>query len=328
MDTSAKARKTDTRTTIGRRDLLKAAAVLALPIRGAWSAEDRTSQASLLKVGVTTQIYASVPLAEAVAQIKDAGLQGVLCNYTFSDVRFNPLNPDWTAAEKIAKAFQQAGVEIVAVFGYQNLVAPDPAQRRQAQERMENLIRNWKRLGCPNISTETGTLNTASQWLASPENGTEKAYVQFREAIGGLVKLAEKTGAVISLEAYWKNIIDSIDRAERLLREISSPALKLVMDPCNYLRKEDLPRQDAILEDMFRRLGKEIVVAHAKDVAPADDGTTLPAAGMGVLNYPLYLRLLAQLGRPMHLLLEHLTLDDLPRADRFVREKLKAQGLG
>ncbi len=305
-----------------RRDILKAAAALLLPAPGAWAGEEQRPDTSRLKIGVTTQIYASLPLEQAVREIKNANLQGVLCNYTFSDVRLDPSNPDWTAAEKIAKAFQQQGIEIVAVFGYQNLVAPDPVRRQEAQTRMENLIRNWQRLGCPNISTETGTLNRTSQWLGSPENGTEEAYIQFRTAIERLVRIAEKTGAVISIEPYWQNIIDSVDRAERLFREVSSPALKLVMDPCNYLRKEDLPRQAAMLEDMFRRLGREIVVAHAKDVAPADDGTSLPAAGKGVLDYPLYLRLLAQLGRPMHLLLEHLTLDDLPRANGFVREKL------
>lgn len=305
-----------------RRDLLKAAAALWLSARSAWSGERQAPKASLLKLGVTTQLYASLPLERAVSEIKDAGFQGVLCNYTFADVRFDALNPDWAAAEKIASGFERQGIEIVAVFGYQNLVAPDPARRQEARTRMENLIKNWRRLGCANISTETGTLNAKSQWLGSPENSTEEAYQRFRAAIGDLVGLAEKSGAVISIEPYWRNIIDSVDRAERLFRDISSSSLKLVMDPCNYLRKEDLPRQGAVLEEMFRRLGKQIVVAHAKDVAPADDGTSLPAAGKGVLDYPLYLRLLAQLGRPMHLLLEHLTLDDLPRASRFVREKL------
>jgi sugar phosphate isomerase/epimerase len=298
----------------GRRDLLKAAAALLLSARDVWSDEKPVPKASLLKLGVTTQPYASLPLDRAVNEIKSAGFRGVLCNYTFADVRFDALKPDWPAAEKIANAFQQQGIEIVAVFGYQNLVAPDPARRQEARTRMENLIKNWRRLGCANISTETGTLNAKSQWLGSPENATEKAYLELRAVIGGLVKLAEKTGAVISIEAYWQNVIDSIDRAERLFRDIPSPALKLVMDPCNYLRKEDLSRQGAMLEEMFRRLGEKIVVAHAKDVAPADDGTTLPAAGKGVLDYPLYLGLLARLGRPIHLLLEHVTLDDLPRA--------------
>jgi sugar phosphate isomerase/epimerase len=64
-------------------------------------------------------------------------------------------------------------------------------------------------------------------------------------------------------------------------------------------------------------------VAHAKDVKAAPSGTDLPAAGLGVLDYPLYLRLLAQLDRPIDLILEHLTLEDMPRARAFVRGQLE-----
>ena len=73
-----------------------------------------------------------------------------------------------------------------------------------------------------------------------------------------------------------------------------------------------------MLQEMFRQLGDRIVVGHAKDVRAAAKGTDLPAAGQGVLDYPLYLRLLAQLNRPMDLIIEHLTLPDVVRARDFV----------
>jgi len=90
------------------------------------------------------------------------------------------------------------------------------------------------------------------------------------------------------------------------------------MDPCNYFRKEDLPKMQAVLEDMFLRVGSQIAIAHAKDVKEAPDGTDLPAAGKGVLDYPLYLRLLAKLDRELFLAVEHLALEDVPRARDFV----------
>ena len=157
--------------------------------------------------------------------------------------------------------------------------------------------------------------------LDAPENETEEGYLRCRAAIEKWAKVAEKAGAVLSIEAYWRNVIGSIDRADRLLREVESPALKLVMDPNNYFRKEDLPKMRPMLEEMFRRLGRHIVLAHAKDVKPVPEGTELPASGKGVLDYPLFLRLLAQLDRPLDLILEHLTLDDVPRARDFVLDQ-------
>jgi sugar phosphate isomerase/epimerase len=73
-----------------------------------------------------------------------------------------------------------------------------------------------------------------------------------------------------------------------------------------------------MLREMFQRLGPQIVIAHAKDVKASADGTDLPASGKGVLDYPLYLRLLAQLNRECYLMIEHLGLDDVPRARDFV----------
>ncbi len=123
----------------------------------------------------------------------------------------------------------------------------------------------------------------------------------------------------MSIEPYWRNVIDSVERTERLFRDVASPGLRLVMDPCNYPRKEDLPQLKPLIENVFQRVGDKIVVAHAKDVAPAAEGTDLPAAGLGVLDYPHYLRLLAGLDRPMPLIVEHVALDDVGRARDFVR---------
>ena len=180
---------------------------------------------------------------------------------------------------------------------------------------MEFLLANWKRLGCPILSTETGTFHATSEWAEAPENDTEKGYLECRREMESLVRLAEKSGAVLTFEPYWRNIIGTIERAERLLHEVKSPALKLVMDPCNYFRKEDIPQMKPMLKKMFQRLGKDIAVAHAKDVTASVD---LPAAGKGVLDYPLFLRLLTQLDRELFLLIEHLDLPDVPRARDFV----------
>jgi len=282
----------------------------------------RAQAKAQIRLGIDARVYAGLPLEDAVRRIRADGFDNVLSDFTFADVRFDCWKPDWEAADKIRACFERHGVRVAAIFGYYNVVDPDVERRRRGETRMEFLIANWKRLGCAVISTETGTLNRTSEWLDAPENATEESYLQCRAVFERLARAAEKTGAVISIEAYWRNIISSIERAERLLREVPSPALQLVMDPCNYFRKEDLPHMRPMLEGMFRRLGERIAVAHAKDVKAAAEGTDLPAAGLGVLDYPLYLRLLAQLDRPIDLVLEHLTLPDVPRARDFVLAQL------
>lgn len=303
-----------------RRDWLKAmgAATLGAQAFGASENDLKARAKKNLKLAIFTGVYSKLPLEEAARRIKADGFSGVVLQPEFGDVRFNPMAPDWDAAKKITDCFDRASIKIVGLYGYYNVVHPDPEKRKSGEARMEFLIANWKRLGSPVISTETGTLNPKSEWLESPENATEEGYIKCRTALEKLAKAAEKTSAIISIEPYWRNIIDSVERTERLFREVNSPSLKLVMDPCNYFRKEDLPRMQPMLEEIFKRVGKETVLAHAKDVAASADGTDLPASGKGVLDYPLYLRLLARLDREIYLAVEHLTLDDVGRARDYV----------
>ena len=304
--------------TVNRRDWLRitGAAALGLPLVAAAAPDLRTKARKNLKLGVFTGVYASLPLEEAARRIAADGFHGVVLEYSFADVRFDPWAPDWDKARLIRHTLARHNLKIAGLFGYYNVVDPDPARRRRGEQRMQVLIENWKQFGCPVISTETGTLNEKSEWLESPENLTESGYQACRAALDQLARAAKKTGAVLSIEPYWRNVIDSIARAQRLLHDV--PGLKLVMDPCNYFRKEDLSRMDPMLEEMLRRLGKQIVLAHAKDVKASADGTDLPASGQGVLDYPLYLRLLAGLNRELYLVIEHLTLEDVPRARDYV----------
>jgi len=311
-----------------RRDCLKnvgaavlGAAALGTNVRGTPAADLPSEATGQIKLGIVADLYSQLPLEEAVRRIRADGFSNVLTNFVFADVRFDPWSPDWEAAKKITSCFDRHGVRIASLYGYYNVVHPDPAKRRHGEARMEFYIANWKRFGCPVISTETGTFNRDSEWAGAPENETEEGYAQCRAAFERLARAAEKTGAVIAIEAYWRNVISSIERAARLFRDVQSPALKLVMDPCNFFRKEQLPQMQAMLQEMFKQLGDRIVVAHAKDVKAAADGTDLPAAGQGVLDYPLYLRLLAQLNRPLDLVIEHLTLPDVARARDFVLGK-------
>ncbi len=323
--------------TMGRRHLLKclgAAGGVGLGWNLVRAAEPVTAKESMpasrraqaadrIKLGIFTGTYASLPLDEAARRIKDDGFRCVVLQFDFLDVHFDPFKPDWDALRKIRGAMEKQNLEIVGLYGYHNVIGPDDAARARNDQLTDLLITHWKRFGSPIISTETGTFNAESQFAEDPKNFTEEGYAAVRDAFAKLVKKAEKTKAVIAVEAYWKNIISSVERMERLLKDIPSPSLAVTMDPCNYLRNEELPKLDAMMDDLFKRCGDRIVIAHAKDVKAGEKGQELPASGMGILNYPHYLRLLAGLNRPMPLLIEHLTLEDVPRARDYVKAQFE-----
>lgn len=291
-------------------------------VAGTGSADLRAKARKNLKLGIFTGVYAALPLEEAARRIREDGFSCVVLQYAFKDVKFDPYKPDWDVLKKITTALERNDIEIAGLYGYHNVIGPDEAARARNERFTSMLIDNWQRFGSPIISTETGTFNPRSQFLDDPRNFTEEGYIAAREAFAKLVRRAEKTKAVIAVETYWRNLIGTIDRTERLFKDIDSPSLKLTVDPCNYYRPEDLPRMDEMLREMFRRFGKQTVIAHAKDVRQTDKGQEHPAPGLGVLNYPLYLRLLAELDREVPLVIEHLALNDVARARDYVKGQM------
>jgi sugar phosphate isomerase/epimerase len=322
---------------LNRRSLLKAAGAAAAAVtvppallRAAETAgantaanADKAANAAKakknLKLGIFTGVYGNLPLDEAARRIREDGFSCVVLQHNFKDVAFDPFKPDWDVLKKIRAALEKNHLEIVGLFGYHNVIGPDEASRKRNEQFISLLINNWQKFGSPIISTETGTFNEKSQFAEDPKNFTEEGYAAARDALAKLARQAEKAKCVIAIEAYWRNLIGSVDRSERLFKDVDSPALKLTMDPCNYYKPEDLARMDEMLRDMFKRVGKQTVLAHAKDVRQTEKGQEHPASGLGVLNYPLYLRLLTELNREIPLVLEHLTLDDVPRARDYVK---------
>jgi sugar phosphate isomerase/epimerase len=169
-------------TTLNRRQWLKLTGVAAigLPFISHAAPDLRAKAKKNLKLGIFTGVYASLPLEEAARRIAADGFHSVVLEAGFADVRFDPWAPDWDKARQIVRTLANNNLTVAGLFAYYNVVDPDAARRQRGEKRMQVLMENWKLLGSPVLSTETGTLNEKSEWLESPENGTEQGYQNCR----------------------------------------------------------------------------------------------------------------------------------------------------
>ena len=135
-------------------------------------------------------------------------------------------------------------------------------------------------------------------------------------SVEAALALAEAHGVTLAFEPEHNNVVDSAAAGRRLLDELRSPHLRVVIDAANLLTGPDLDRQDEILREAFELLGDELVLAHAKDVRR--DGAIV-AAGRGELDYGAYLALLAQTGRDVPLILHGLDEREVPGSIAFLR---------
>ena len=131
---------------LSRRAWLKIAgtAAFGLPMISSASPDLRARARKNLKLGVFTGVYASLPLEEAARRIAADGFHGVILEYAFADVRFDPWAPDWDKARLIKDTLAKHDLKIVGLFGYYNVVDPDTARRQKGEQRMQMLIENWK----------------------------------------------------------------------------------------------------------------------------------------------------------------------------------------
>ena len=108
-------------------------------------------------------------------------------------------------------------------------------------------------------------------------------------------RTAEEHNVVLAFEPEVNNVVNSSEKARRLIDDVGSPAVKVLMDPANVFKAGELARMRDKLEEAFSLLGPDIALAHAKDLDHDGEAGHL-GAGMGLLDYPLYLSLLQKTG--------------------------------
>ena len=304
----------------------------------------------MISVGIFNGYY-PYTLEETINRVKKDGFTCVQLDLSFKDFDLNDPHtlPQTLTAEKartIRDAFRDANIQIVAISGYTNLISPDPEKKRKNIEYVKSLLKFAREFGTPYVISETGTYEPSSDWVFHERNATEEAFQEIKEVIVELADWARKHDAVFLVENYVNNVIGSVDQLLRLFREVDHPGLGLLMDPTNYFNGSNIRNVDAELYRIFNALEHKIKIAHAKDIKLAESSeekhasidaveshtfrgagdVELPAAGLGVLNYELYLKLLSKKYPNIPIIIEHLDEEDIPRAKRFVDDTLKAIG--
>ena len=176
-------------------------------------------------------------------------------------------------------------------------------------------------LGTPIIAICIGTRNRENMWGHHPDNGTAEAWRDMTGCVREAVRMAEDAGVTLAMEPEVTNIVDSAEKARRLMDEIGSPRLKVTMDAANLFHTGELSRMAEVLEKAFALVGRDIVVAHAKDLS-SDGEAGHEAAGHGLLDYGRYLSLLRAYDFHGPLLLHGLSEAQVPGCVAFLRKGL------
>ena len=235
-----------------------------------------------------------------------------------------PEMPDEIPAELPGRMRREAsarGIAIASVTGTFNMTHPDMEQRRLGLRRLRVLAQACPQMGTSLIHVCTGTRDPNSMWRYHPDNSSPESWRDMTACLREATAIARQANVVLAFEPEMSNVVDSAQKARRLLDEIGSPHLKVTMDPANLFHSGELPRMKEILDEAFALLGKDIVLCHAKDL-DHDGAAGHKPAGQGVLDYDLYMSLLRKYRFKGPILLHGLTPAQVPGCLAFLRAKL------
>jgi sugar phosphate isomerase/epimerase len=220
--------------------------------------------------------------------------------------------------ERFRRETAARGLKIASVQGTFNMCHPDAEQRALGLRRLRVVAEAFPQLP---IHICTGTRNPQSMWRNHPDNKSAEAWRDMAACVREASEIARQNKSVLAFEPEVNNVVDSARKARQIMDEIGSAHLKVTMDPANIFPTGTLPRMKEILEEAFSLVGRDIVLAHAKDL-DHDGDAGHKAAGEGLLDYELYLRLLRAQRFSGPLLLHGLSRAQVPGCVAFLRAKL------
>jgi sugar phosphate isomerase/epimerase len=274
-----------------------------------------------VQLGIFTKVFPRPTLIEVLDAVAATGLRCVQFNMESAGL---PVMPELIAhdvAARIRDETERRGITIGSVQGTFNMSHPDADFRQAGLRRLRTMAEACPRLGTRKIAICIGTRDRNDMWRRHPDNDSPAAWRNMCQCVGEALRIAEQSDVTLSLEPEVNNIVDSAQTARRLLDEIGSPRLKITMDAANLFHAGELPRMAEILEEAFALLGKDIVLAHAKDLS-RDGDAGHEAAGQGRLDYGRYLSLLRGCGFTGPLLLHGLAESQVAGCVAFLREML------
>jgi len=270
--------------------------------------------------------------AKTFARSSPGDVFDALVGYGLGETQFNmsvaglsPL-PDEiapTLADRVNAAATERRISLSAVSGTFNMIHPDEGVRRDGLRRLGVLAGACERLGTPTVTLCTGTRDPENMWRRHPDNAGPEAWRDLLATMQEALETAEEHGVTLAFEPEVANVVDSAEKGRRLLDEMRSPRLKVVMDAANLFDAGDparrLSRSEDVLEEAFQLLGEDILLAHAKDV---DTSGEVVAVGKGDLDYALYLRHLYEAGYEGPLIMHGLAEEEVEVSLAFLRRKL------
>lgn len=238
-----------------------------------------------MQFGIRLHDAVEAPIEERLKIVKEQGFTcaHVALSKVISDNSVAPeaLTPGY--AMYLRRLFDKNELDCAVLGCYLNLANPDPVQLKAIQDKYRANIRFAAHLGAGVVGTETGAPNVEYKFEEACWN--EESLQIFIRNLRPVVKYAEQMGVLMAIEPVVRHIVCNPVRARRVLDEIDSPNLRIILDPVNLLESYNYEKQDEIIDEAIELLGRDVAVLHVKDFVIRDGKLVSVPVGQGQCHW-------------------------------------------
>lgn len=276
-----------------------------------------------MQFGIRLHDAIKAPLEERLKAVREQGfacahlaLSKVISENSVAD---SALTPGY--AMYLKRLFDKYELDVAVLGCYLNLANPDPEKLKTIQNKYMANIRFAAHLGVGVVGTETGAPNLEYKFEEACWN--EESLQIFINNLRPVVKYAEQMGVLMAIEPVVRHIVCNPVRARRVLDEINSPNLRIILDPVNLLEIYNYEKQDEILDEAVELLGKDVAVLHVKDFVIKDGKLVSVPVGQGMCHWERVIPYMKKEKPFMHATLENTSPDNAVAALEHIREVYK-----
>lgn len=273
----------------------------------------------MLQFGIRLHDTIELPLEE---RLKFVRAQGFTCAHIAlskvvkdNSIANEALTPGY--AMYLKNMFARQEIDLAVLGCYLNLANPDPEKLKEIQEKYKAHIRFAAHLGVGVVGTETGAPNL--EYKFEEACWSEEALQTFITNLRPIVEYAEKMGVLVAIEPVVRHIVCNPKRARRVLDEINSPNLRIILDPVNLLETYNYDKQDEIFDEAIELLGKDVAVLHVKDFIIEDGKMKSVAVGTGNAHWERIMPYMVKNKPYMHATLENTTIENAENALNYIK---------
>lgn len=269
-----------------------------------------------MRLGIFAKTFSGTEPPAVLMAVRQAGYETTQFNLACAGLPSMPNAVPSDVIAAIRAAAQSTSVSLAALSGTYNMAHPDKAVRDDGLRRLAVVIEAAAALDIPLVTLCTGSRNAADQWTYHPDNADPPAWSDMAAEMEKALALAEAAGVDLGIEPEQANIITSARDATRLIGEMGSRHLKIVLDPANLFEHAARDEARAIVAAAIDEAAGHIAMAHAKD--RHGDGR-FATSGQGIVDFPDFIARLKASGFGGSLVTHGLSADEAPGVAVFLR---------